>query len=132
MRIPNLRCPVIVIKRKIIQQSVNEAELLDSFGVQETEYVKPDFVWELCCRHNHSNSNWPSLYGRGYSQRQSREVDPYSMVEVRVVGHFMSLYVILHSLQYGHVENFPKHNGPNQPHYLPISFPPPVHSVVVY
>jgi hypothetical protein len=49
MRIPNLRYPVIVIERKIMQQSVNEAELSDSFEVQETEYVKPDFVWEFYC-----------------------------------------------------------------------------------
>jgi hypothetical protein len=94
MRIPNLRYPVIVIERKIIQQSVDEAELSDSFGVQETEYVKPNFVWELCCHQYRSNSNWPSLYGRGYSQRQSREVDPYSGR-----GHGPrrgSLYVKLH------------------------------------
>ena len=48
-RIPNLCCPVIIIERKIMQQSINEAELSDSFGVQVTEYVKPDFVWEFCC-----------------------------------------------------------------------------------
>ena len=83
MRIPNLRYPVIVIERKIIQQSVNEAELSDSFGVQETEYVKPDFVWEFCCHRYHPNSNWLSLYG-GYSQRQSREA-----LQHRAVGHFM-------------------------------------------
>ena len=42
--------------------TVNEAELSDGFGVQETENVKPNFVWELRCHQFYSTSNWTSMY----------------------------------------------------------------------
>src|SRR6266567_7033064 len=46
-RIPNLCYPVMLIERKIIQQTVNQAKLSDSLRVQEKEYVKPDFIGEF-------------------------------------------------------------------------------------
>ena len=88
MRIPNLRFPVIVIERKIIQQSVNKAELSDSLGVQETEYVKPDFVWEFCCHKYHSNNNWLSLYGIIHNDKAERWIVTTSRLH-RGRGHFM-------------------------------------------
>jgi hypothetical protein len=61
------------IERKPIEQSVNEAELLDSFWVQETEYVKPDFIWEFCCH----RLNWRTLAFNvgGDLQRKGREIE---------------------------------------------------------
>ena len=49
--VPNLCCPVKLIKRKIIQHGVDEAKLSNSFWAQEMEYVKPDFIWKPRCCH---------------------------------------------------------------------------------
>jgi len=70
IKIPNLCYPVMLIKWKVIQQSVNEAKLSYSFCVQETEYMKPDFIGEFhCCHHSwetgahpfENNTNWELL-----------------------------------------------------------------------
>jgi len=82
MRIPDLRYPVIAIERKIIQQSVNEAELSDSFGVQETEYVKPDFVWECCCHQCHSTSEWPPLFATTKVERGGFQ-QPFALSDLK-------------------------------------------------
>jgi len=66
--------------------TVNEAELSDGFGVQETENVKPNFVWELRCHQCYSTSNWPSMYWVIHNDKAERWV-PSS--DNMVVGHFM-------------------------------------------